>query len=285
MEGRSGWGERLTRDPSIAMAIASSLDLNSLDNLSRTCRQVRQALLQYRGALVTHTLHCENEDIPVDPEDTFRYRARAGNWFYMVEDGRGDYGNGKSGSCARDLVAECRRCARVVCRVRLSLLTSLPPFPPDIPHAYTRTYIRTGRICRLTRTQNCAIKPPAPVVLRDRHRRLCLACAKAPLGALASPRLRSDTPLDADEMQLAICTCVSDGVWLCQPCGRSIRGADHDYQSYEHHTLISHTYNSMHTQRPSAYFPHPSVSHRNPRATFYLKLSLTWSTFPEHRKS
>jgi hypothetical protein len=29
----------------------------------------------------------------------------------------------------------------------------------------------------------------------------------------------------------AICTCATEGVWLCQPCGRSIRGADLDYES------------------------------------------------------
>lgn len=105
------------------MAIASSLDLNSIDNLSRTCRRVREALLQYHSALIAHTLHCENEDVAVDPEDTLRYRARAGNWFYMMDDGagtgRGGEYSGKSGSCARDMVAECRRCARVVCRVCL----------------------------------------------------------------------------------------------------------------------------------------------------------------------
>ncbi|KAL7623407.1 hypothetical protein AAE478_007089 [Parahypoxylon ruwenzoriense] len=188
----NGMAEALGCYP-IVMAIASSIDLNTLDNLSRTCRQVHQALLQYRSALVAHSLHCVNEDVLVDPEDTFRYRARAGNWYYM-EDGRtGDY-NGKSGDCARDMVAECRRCGTVVCR-------------------------------------NCAIKPPAPIVLRDRHRRLCFPCSKAPLGALVKPPLRPDTPIDADEMQRAICTCVSKGVWLCQPCGRSIRGADHDYKS------------------------------------------------------
>ncbi|RYP45535.1 hypothetical protein DL768_008127 [Monosporascus sp. mg162] len=151
----------------IVMAIASSLDLNTLDSLSRTCRQVRGALLQYRSSLVTHTLHCENDNLPIDPEDTLRYRARACNWYYM-DDGRGDYSS-KSGSCARDMVAECRRCARVVCR-------------------------------------NCAIKPPAPIVLRDRHRRLCIPCTKAPLGSLVRPPLRPDTPVDADEMQRAICT-------------------------------------------------------------------------------
>lgn len=103
------------------MAVASSLDLISLDNLSRTCRQIHVSLLQYRNPLKTHTLHCVNEDVKLDPDDTLRYRARAGNWYYMEEVGRanGNY-NGKSGQCARDMVAECRRCTRVVCRVCVS---------------------------------------------------------------------------------------------------------------------------------------------------------------------
>ncbi|KAK8116250.1 hypothetical protein PG984_012752 [Apiospora sp. TS-2023a] len=189
---RNGMTEALGCYP-IAVAVASLLDLNALDNLSRTCRGVRQGLLQYRSSLVTHTLHCVNEDVVINPENTFNYRARAGNWFYMQEMG-GDRYCGKSGSCARDMVAECRRCAKVVCR-------------------------------------NCAIKPPAPIVLRDRHRRLCIPCTKAPLGTLAKPALLPETPLDADLMKNAICTCQSEGVWLCHPCGRSIRGTDHDYQS------------------------------------------------------
>lgn len=96
------------------MSIAEHIDLNTLDSLARTSRQVRQGLLQYRSILLSSTLHCSNEAVPVDPESTFRFRARAGNWYYM-EDGR-NY-NGKSGSCARDLVTECRRCKTVVCRV------------------------------------------------------------------------------------------------------------------------------------------------------------------------
>ncbi|KAI5859704.1 hypothetical protein GGS23DRAFT_607311 [Durotheca rogersii] len=188
----NGMAEALGCYP-IVMAIASSIDLNTLDNLSRTCRQVHQALLQYRSTILSHSLHCVNEDVPIHPGDTLRYRARAGNWYYM-EDGRaGDY-SGKSGSCARDMVAECRRCGTVVCR-------------------------------------NCAIKPPAPAALHDRHRRLCFPCSKAPLGTLVKPALRPETPLHAEEMQRAICTCVTQGVWLCQPCGRSIRGADQDYKS------------------------------------------------------
>lgn len=68
-------------------------------------------------------------------------------------------------------------------------------------------------------------------MLRDRHRRLCIPCSKAPLGTLVQPPLHPDTPVDADEMRRAMCACESEGVWLCQPCGRSIRGADHDYKA------------------------------------------------------
>ncbi|KAJ4157564.1 hypothetical protein NW754_009209 [Fusarium falciforme] len=131
----------------IAVAVASSIDLNTLDALSRTCRLIHYGLLQYRTILLASTLHCRNESVPVDGSETFRYRARAGNWFYM-EDGR-SY-NGKSGDCARDMVGECRRCGEVICR-------------------------------------NCAIKPPAPVALRERHRRLCKPCVHAPIATLAKP--------------------------------------------------------------------------------------------------
>lgn len=98
------------------MAIASSIDLNTLDSLSRTCRQVRAGLLQYRKMLLISTLHCTNESVPVDPDEVLRYRARAGNWFYMEDQGRANY-TGKTGRCAKDLVSECRRCGTVVCRV------------------------------------------------------------------------------------------------------------------------------------------------------------------------
>lgn len=78
--------------------------------------------------------------------------------------------------------------------------------------------------------QNCIIKPPAPVMLRERHRRLCKACSRAPLTRLIKLPLNSDTPMACDAVQRAICTCDTAGVWLCQPCGRSIRATDHDYQ-------------------------------------------------------
>ncbi|KAI1425045.1 hypothetical protein F5Y12DRAFT_399547 [Xylaria sp. FL1777] len=168
----------------IVIAIVSWLDLNTLDNLSRTCRQIRQNLLQYRVPLVTHTLHCYKEQPPLEPEDNEM------NWYYMTinESYR------RKGSCARDMVTECRRCARPVCR-------------------------------------NCIIRPPGSSTFRDRHRRLCIPCTKAPLAALANPPLLPSTSIEADEMQRAMCTCQSDCVWLCHPCGRNIIGADQDYRS------------------------------------------------------
>lgn len=36
-------------------------------------------------------------------------------------------------------------------------------------------------------------------------------------------------PMSADMMQRSLCNCDKGGVWLCQPCGRTIRNADHDY--------------------------------------------------------
>ncbi|TGJ79075.1 hypothetical protein E0Z10_g9696 [Xylaria hypoxylon] len=168
----------------VVIAIVSWIDLNTLDNLSRTCRQIRENLLQYRGPLVTHTMHCYKEQPPLEPEDNEM------NWYYMTinESYR------RKGSCARDMVAECRRCTRPVCR-------------------------------------NCIIRPPGLSTFRDRHRRLCISCTKAPLAALTNPPLLPITPIDADEMQRATCTCQSDRVWLCHPCGRNILGADQDYRS------------------------------------------------------
>lgn len=187
----------------IIASIAEAIDLNTLDALSLTCRQIRVNLLQFRTQLLTSTLHCENEDLELDPEYTFRYRARAADW-YFVEAGRDSHCSGKVGDCARDMVGGCRRCGKVVCR-------------------------------------NCTIKPPAPVLLRHRHRRLCTACQRASLLALTNPRTGSSpshnrfsqdlTVVCGETLRRAVCTCPSEGVWLCQPCGRSLRSADNEYES------------------------------------------------------
>ena len=103
-----------TNTISIVVAIASSIDLNTLDALARSSRSIHDSLIQYRTILLTSTLHCSNETLPVHREELLRYRARASNWHYM-EDSR-SY-NGKSGKCARDMVDECRKCREVICRV------------------------------------------------------------------------------------------------------------------------------------------------------------------------
>ncbi|RDA94224.1 hypothetical protein CP533_0588 [Ophiocordyceps camponoti-saundersi (nom. inval.)] len=174
----------------VAAAVASHIDLNTLDALARASRGLHDGLIQYRAGLLGATLRCSNEASPVNRDELLRYRARASNWHY-ADHGRSF--NGKSGNCAHDMVQECRRCGEVVCR-------------------------------------NCAIKPPPPIALRERHRRLCLACARAPLALLTRPTLHPDTPLDSEAVQRAVCTCDSKAVWLCQPCGRGIRSADHEYQ-------------------------------------------------------
>ncbi len=58
-----------------------------------------------------------------------------------------------------------------------------------------------------------------------------MGCTKAPIGMLVKPPMPSDVLPDSEYLQRAICSCDSEGVWLCQPCGRGIRGADHDYQA------------------------------------------------------
>jgi hypothetical protein len=93
---------------SIVRQLAGQLDLNSLHDLSRSCRQFRANLLEYRHQLVRHTLHCVNED------GDGAARSMAKSPFQLT--------SGKVGRCARDMVGECQRCAAVVCRVCMVVL-------------------------------------------------------------------------------------------------------------------------------------------------------------------
>lgn len=92
------------------IAIVSSIDLTTLDSLARTSMYIHNGLVQYRTTLIAATLRCVNEEVAIDKDETLRYRARAN-----INDGRNHVGKG--GTCARDLVGECRRCGEVVCRV------------------------------------------------------------------------------------------------------------------------------------------------------------------------
>ncbi len=37
--------------------------------------------------------------------------------------------------------------------------------------------------------------------------------------------------LSAETLKREVCNCPTEGVWLCQPCGRSLRSADTEYES------------------------------------------------------
>lgn len=132
------WQRHTDWIPSIVSALASQLDLNDVDSLSRTCRGIHDSLLQNRSILLKSSLHCSNEHLPVDPESTLRYRARAGNWYYMEDTSRSAQYNGKSGSCARDMVAQCRKCATIVCRVSELHMRQASPYLATLALTDTR---------------------------------------------------------------------------------------------------------------------------------------------------
>lgn len=110
--------------------IARAVDLNTLHALSRTCRQFHVNLAPFRQQLVRETLRCENEYIETVAEmldggavlpNSVKSVLR------LLSQGSGDPNRmtrGKVGKCARDMVGECRRCAKIVCRVSLHLAFS-----------------------------------------------------------------------------------------------------------------------------------------------------------------
>lgn len=83
-------------------------------------------MLQFRKQLGGITIRCENDDVAPNKEHTLRYRARAAD-FYFLEDGGANI-IGKVGQCARDMVQECRRCSRVVCRVCFTSIERRIPY-------------------------------------------------------------------------------------------------------------------------------------------------------------
>jgi hypothetical protein len=106
---------------SIVKEIARAIDLNTLYALSSTCRQFHVNLAPFRHQLVKETLRCENEYIETLAEmldsgsvlpDSVKSVIRL-----LSRPGESRMTRGKVAKCARDMVGECRRCAKVVCRV------------------------------------------------------------------------------------------------------------------------------------------------------------------------
>ncbi|KAL9136608.1 MAG: hypothetical protein Q9175_002168, partial [Cornicularia normoerica] len=82
----------------IVTQVAYNVDLNTLDALSRTCRQIRANLLQYRNRLVQQTLRCENEFRDAESAES----EKVGQKWHMIG-GTGYQVSGKASTCARDL--------------------------------------------------------------------------------------------------------------------------------------------------------------------------------------
>ena len=189
----------MTNPDSVVSELARSLDLNTLHALSRTCHQFRAILLQSRAQLIARSLRCENERPLLsedDGEDQDHSQPRYRSWDVV-----GSYGmmptritSGKVGPCARDMVGDCRRCGRIVCR-------------------------------------NCTMKPPSAINLPNRLRRLCSTCNKAPLHKLVSPNIPPASPpaFTYGAFVRESCSC-REFVFICQPCGQSLPNADTTYK-------------------------------------------------------
>jgi hypothetical protein len=111
------WDHTLNHHHSIVSQLACMLDLNTLHDLSRTCRQFRANLFQYRTMLKTLTLCCENES-PNPPDTLDGGQGLTAAQLYSQPKRSGRFTSGKIGPCARDMVGECRKCSKIVCRVR-----------------------------------------------------------------------------------------------------------------------------------------------------------------------
>jgi hypothetical protein len=107
----------LTECRSIVSQLTSLLDLNTLHDLSRTCRQFRANLLQYRIMLKTLTLRCANEIPDLAAMSGAEHYDPSVSHMRRMRKTSGRFTSGKIGPCARDMVGECRKCSEIVCRV------------------------------------------------------------------------------------------------------------------------------------------------------------------------
>lgn len=112
---------------SVVRELARYLDLNTLDALSRTCRQIRANLIPYSRQLVKRTLRCETQ-YNVILNELLREGVSLSEGTNLAnqlinEDApkNGRLRWGISGLCARDMVGECQRCSKIVCRVSIFL--------------------------------------------------------------------------------------------------------------------------------------------------------------------
>jgi hypothetical protein len=145
----------LTGPISVVKELAKCVDLNTLDALSRTCRQFRANLLVFRHQLIKLTLRCENEYILTVSKKLLSGESIPDNLKYMLQYVTQESANwalftsNKGGKCARDMVQECRRCSQIVCRVSVKALSFFYLLSHVIKpsHPYLSTKERTT--CRI----------------------------------------------------------------------------------------------------------------------------------------
>ncbi|KAJ4299400.1 hypothetical protein N0V90_004645 [Kalmusia sp. IMI 367209] len=207
---------------SIVRQLARQLDLNTLHSLSRTCRQFRANLLEYRHQLIRHTLHCDFEDHGAGPRLGSRLMEAHANFWASRQ-----LTSGRVGKCARDMVAECQRCGTVVCRN----CTVKPPPTPTLR-------ARHRRLCR-----TCT-KAPLQLLTACKRPRSSSGTPSPPGTPDTRPSLFDDdeTPrtFTSSAFERTPCIC-DDMVWLCQPCGQQLRNADTLYvRAWTWRTRYSH---------------------------------------------
>ncbi|OAG25365.1 hypothetical protein CC77DRAFT_1037478 [Alternaria alternata] len=205
----NGFSQALSCYP-IVSQLAAQLDLNTLHDLSRTCRQFRANLLEYRSQLVKHTLHCENEDGELG--EKLESRLQEGRHGMVLEN---RLTTGRVGKCARDMVGDCQRCGDIVCRN----CTMKPPPTPTLR-------ARHRRLCR-----TCA-KAPLPLLMAAQKQRTSSMSSSSPPGSPDTHPVLFDgdkpRAFTAPAFERTPCNC-DNVVWLCAPCGKDLRNADTHY--------------------------------------------------------
>lgn len=184
----------LTISSRVAFSLSSYLDLNDLHSLSLTCRSIHSSFTQYAKRLKSNSLKCAFDSQPLLSElialqlsssainsdsqialtgaDRTEASLTRPQFFQSLYSSRGPgCSSSKISACARDLVAECRKCGTPVCR-------------------------------------NCIAKAPSDRYLKERHRRLCQKCLKAPLAAHLEPlkQVEDDVLHDTPPMSSASST-------------------------------------------------------------------------------
>ncbi|KAF2119494.1 hypothetical protein BDV96DRAFT_346951 [Lophiotrema nucula] len=196
----------------IVRQLASQLDLNSLHDLSRTCRQFRANLLEYRDQLVKQSLRCSREDEDLGSKLAMKLRESHSHFSSARQ-----LTSGKIGKCARDMVDECQRCGTVVCRN-----CTIKPPPTPVLRA------RHRRLCR-----TCSKVPIQLLTALSRPQSESSGTTSPPCSPSPRPCLFDDhgsRAFTAPAFERSPCCC--DGmVWICQPCGQRLKNADMMYLS------------------------------------------------------